>query len=335
MASIQKTAKGYRIQYFNRGARLSASFPTKRECQEWLAAQEQQRDTPPSKRVTVHMLLTEYSEKVTAKKKSADQEAKVIIALQKRFPDLMTKNIGEVTKADISEWRDIMLNEASPRTGRKNKTSTVLRYWTVFNNAFEIAIKDWGWLTANPMKGVTRPKDQRPRDRIITANERDKLLYVMGYKEDSPLKNIAQRVAAVFLFAWETGMRAGEIRNLTFADISGRVAKVTDAKTDAGVREVPLSLKALKIIDQARLGHKGGETIFELRSDQLDANFRKYREKAGLEGFTFHDTRATAITHLSKKLDILELAKAIGHKNLDMLMVYYREPAESIAAKLD
>ena len=55
---------------------------------------------------------------------------------------------------------------------------------------------------------------------------------------------------------------------------------------------------------------------------------------AAVEGFTFHDARATAITRLAKKVDVLTLARIVGHKNLSQLMVYYRESAEDIAKKL-
>jgi integrase len=51
-------------------------------------------------------------------------------------------------------------------------------------------------------------------------------------------------------------------------------------------------------------------------------------------GLNFHDARAEAITRLSRKLSILELARAVGHKNLAELQTYYRESAEDIAKKL-
>jgi len=334
MASIQKTKNGFRIQYFNRGQRLSATFSTKRECKEWEAAREAEAKIPPAKRITFAGLLDEYEKKVTVNKDSAENESKRIKTLKERYPDLMAKLIGEVDKNDISTWRDSMYERPNGRGG-KVKQSSVARYWTTMNNAFEVAITDWGWLTSNPMKGVTRPKESRHRDRIITAEEREKMLFVVNYSREGNVNTLAKLVITTFLFAWETGMRAGEIRNLQWADIDGRIARLEDAKTDAGIRKVPLSKEAVRILEQVKKSKLDEDRIFPLTAKQLDSNFRKYRKKAGLAGFTFHDSRATAITHLSKKLDILALAKAIGHKNLDMLLVYYREPIEDIAARLD
>ena len=75
--------------------------------------------------------------------------------------------------------------------------------------------------------------------------------------------------------------------------------------------------------------------VFGLSSRQLDALFRKSRDKAQVIGLTFHDSRHAAITRLSKKLDVLALAKMVGHTDIRMLMVYYDESAEELARRLD
>lgn len=73
---------------------------------------------------------------------------------------------------------------------------------------------------------------------------------------------------------------------------------------------------------------------FALTGAQIDSLWRKYRDRAGIVGLRFHDLRHLAVTRLSKKLDILALARMIGHRNIKMLQVYYNESAESIAERL-
>lgn len=63
--------------------------------------------------------------------------------------------------------------------------------------------------------------------------------------------------------------------------------------------------------------------------------FRRYRERAGLEGFTFHDSRHTAATWMARKLEVLDLCKTFGWSNPKMAMVYYNPTAEDIADLLD
>ena len=45
-------------------------------------------------------------------------------------------------------------------------------------------------------------------------------------------------------------------------------------------------------------------------------------------------SRATAVTRLAKRLDILDLARMIGHRDIRSLSVYYRATAADIARKL-
>ncbi len=94
-------------------------------------------------------------------------------------------------------------------------------------------------------------------------------------------------------------------------------------------REVALSKKAIKLY---LLVFKSG---LKINSISLDALFRKYRNKTDIIDLHFHDSRHQAITDLSKKLDVMDLARMIGHKDLKSLMIYYNETASSIASKLD
>jgi integrase len=78
------------------------------------------------------------------------------------------------------------------------------------------------------------------------------------------------------------------------------------------------------------------DPVFGLTSRQIDALWRKIRGKAGVEGLNFHDARAWALTRLSRRVDVLTLARISGHRDLSLLMrVYYRESAADIAARLD
>lgn len=49
----------------------------------------------------------------------------------------------------------------------------------------------------------------------------------------------------------------------------------------------------------------------------------------------FHDSRHEAITRLAKKLDVLALARAVWHRDLRMLQIYYNESATDLAKRLD
>lgn len=306
--------------------RSSKTFNSRRECVEWAAEQTRLIETPTHK-ITFGDALSEYLKKESPKKKGERWDAIRINAFLRNDSELCAKLIGDITKADIANWRDRRVKEVSD--------STVLREWSLLSSVFNVCINEWGWLTTNPMRGVKKPKNPPPRDRLISAEEIEQMDYVAGYSHDSDLTILTQRAIAAMHFAIETAMRAQEILLLECNDLSWRIAHVKTSKTRAGIRNVPLSIVAMGIIERLRKANGAKKTVFELSKSQLDSLFRKTRNKAGLAGFTFHDSRATAITRLSKKLDILALAKMIGHKNLSLLMVYYRNGAQELVSKPD
>jgi integrase len=70
-------------------------------------------------------------------------------------------------------------------------------------------------------------------------------------------------------------------------------------------------------------------------SKTMSTLYRKAVKTTPIENLTFHDSRHEAITRLADKLDVLELARMVGHKNINQLMTYYNKTAEQLAAKLD
>lgn len=202
----------------------------------------------------------------------------------------------------VADWQQRRLKAISSASVRRERN--------LLNNVFEIARKEWRWLSANPFAGVRRPKDGRPRTRIATSDEIDKLV-----SKASP------KLRQAIVFALETGMRAGEIASQPRID--GRVAYLTDTKNGTA-REVPLSSRAIEAWSEG----------IDLSAGSISTMFARLCRDIGIKGLTFHDLRATAITRLARKLDALQLAKMIGHKNPKMLMVYYRESAADIAELL-
>ena len=103
--------------------------------------------------------------------------------------------------------------------------------------------------------------------------------------------------------------------------------RVVTIKTKTEARaEIPIGRIAARLISA---------TKFTVSANEGSVLFSKLCRELMIEGLTFHDTRGTALTHLSRKVDVLVLAKISRHKNLSLLSnVYYRATAEQIAAKI-
>lgn len=211
---------------------------------------------------------------------------------------------------------------------------SVRREWALLSHACSIAAKEWKWLSENPMQDVRKPVGEEARDRIATQDELDRITDTLGYSRDETPKSVSARVGASVLFAVETAMRAGEIAGLTWdrVFIDRRFCSVIGGKTVAAKRDVPLSSEALRILEQMP---KDSSLVFNLKTSQMDALFRKARGNSLVEGLRYHDLRATGITRLAQRLNILELARSVGHRDLKMLQVYFRDSAEEISKKLD
>lgn len=156
------------------------------------------------------------------------------------------------------------------------------------------------------------------------------VLAQLGYIEGAPIETTSQRIAVSYLVALETAMRAGEILSLnrSTVDYIRRVATLIDTK-NGDRREVPLSSRAAKLLKSV------DPEYFTVSSAVHSQLFRRAVKNAGIEDLRFHDSRAAGLMKLSKKLDVLELARMVGHRDVRSLMIYYRQSAEDIAKLLD
>ncbi|MDR0716780.1 MAG: site-specific integrase [Azoarcus sp.] len=168
---------------------------------------------------------------------------------------------------------------------------------------------------------------------MISVDEIARLVLGFGYSPDSEPVTTTARVGAAFLFAIETAMRCREICKLTWDSVDRSVAHLSMTKNGFS-RKVPLSQEALRIIGQFSW-FENDSRIFRLRTSQVDALFRKVRERAMINDLHFHDTRHEAITRLAQKIMILDLARMAGIRDLRILMRYYNAKPQDIALRLD
>lgn len=326
MASIQKTAKGYRAQIKKLGVRDSQVFPTRREAVEWAARRELEistnKNTPEGERTTLRAVLRKYAEEISPTKRGEDKEI-IRLAAFERYALPLDLPVSEVSGPDIAKFRDSRLKTV--------KESSVLRELNTLSSVFEVARKEWGLISANPCKEIRRPSQPAHRQRVLHWREIRAMLRQMGYSNDGGIESPRHAIAVCFLVALRTGMRAGELCSLTWGNVHDRYVHLPSTKNGRS-RDVPLSTMAKAKVERMR-GYDE-KLVFGLTTASLDALFRKYRGLAELSGFTWHDTRHTAATMLSRKVDMLTLCKIFGWRDSRFALVYYNPSAESIADML-
>lgn len=326
MAYFRRSGKGWRAEIEKLGVRDSATFPTKREAQEWAAAREAEITAGKTGQVikaTLSDVIERYVKEVTPKKSSSRTEKLRLGALQ-RHP-LAKKIMQDITPSDLASWRDERLQSVTP--------ASVLREINSLKALWRQAKKlEWNYIDHEPWKEVTMPKAPPPRTQTFTQKQVDKIVAALNYDGGKP--EIRKHEAAIaFLLSLETAMRAGEIVSLRWKNIDMKAMTAYLPKTkNSDERYVPLSSVARELI--SRMEGVSKERVFRISPGVLSTYFRRARNEAGLKDLTFHDARATAITRLSKKLDILELARMVGHRDPRSLMIYYRASPTDIAKKL-
>ena len=322
MATFKKLASGrWQAQIARAGKRAANSFDTKRDAKDWASRQEYLflNPVPVGSDILLRDAFDRYAREVSVLRKGEKWE---VVRLNRFGQD----NIGlipmdKLLASDFSNWRDRRLKDVS--------AASVAREMNLMSSVMTVARKEWGLILTNPIADVRVPKKPPPRDRVVTDSELEALSLSAG----SDLKHVTARVFHAFLFACETAMRAGEIVGLTWehVDLDRRVAHLPMTK-NGYPRDVPLSKEAVRLLQAL----PDNDTVFDLNSSQTDVLWRKLRDRAAVVGLTFHDSRRTATTRLSKKLDVLELAKMTGHRDLKILLnTYYKSDAADVARRLN
>lgn len=338
MATISKRATGYQAQVRRKGfPAISKAFASKRDAESWARQIESEMDRgayldrSEAERTTFGDLLDRYAKEVTPFKKSAASEGQRI----KRFlreDRLVYYKTTALSGKLIAEWRDKRLLVVSG--------STVNRELNLISHVINTARKEWGIHITNPVELIRRPKENRGRERRLSADEEKRLLaeleltcrsetgaYTAGGTHNPWIKPIV-------VFAIETGMRRGEILSLTWdrVDLKKRVTRLVDSKNGEG-RSVPLTLKATALL--AALPRSIDGRVFATTNDAVKLAFVRAVERAKIANLHFHDLRHEAVSRLFEKgLNVMEVASVSGHKTLQMLKRYTHLSSEKLLLKI-
>lgn len=324
MASVYKYKDKYRVQLYAGGKRESGVFPTRREAAAWALEREAELRGQRLPEKTLLDAMRRFANEVSETRGGGDKE-RIRLKSFERFRIAGCK-LEALTPADFSAWRDMRLADGL-------KPGSVARDMNLLRAVLEVSRRDWHWLRENPMRDVRWPKQPKGRARRISDEEERGLVAGFGLAAGLKAETATQRVGLAFLFALETAMRSGEILALTWDHVHLTKRFVHLPKTKNGdARDVPLSTKAVGIL--AALP-RSDTPVFNLTSPLRDALFRKVRDKTPHTAVHFHDTRAEAIWRLSKRLDVMQLARMIGHRDLKSLMIYYSESASAMAELLE
>lgn len=331
MAKPVRRGKRWGVQFSHAGVRYSATFPTATECNDWQIRKRLELQAEGAGRAgDVHSLneaLRRYAREVSPKHKGERWEVVRIERMARELP--ITLPLSQVKPDHVIAWRDARLRTVS--------AASVTRELNLLSSIFNSAIREWRWIKSNPVSEVSRPPAAPHRERIITRSEVRRMLRALGYRPRGEIVGERKIVGAVFVFALRTGMRSSEITGLRWRNVHDSWVRLPDTKNGTR-RDVPLSRSARRLIQRMR--GTDHDHVFPVSAGSRDAIFRAARDRAGLDGFHFHDARHCFATRIGAtvgqpgRLSFPEFVRVMGWRDPRFAMVYVNPSAEDLARKL-
>jgi integrase len=321
VAYVRPYGKGqFRCEVEKLGVRDSQIFDRKGDAQRWGIQREAEIEAEKTGRgVTFSQVAGRYLREVSTKKKSAVEWETRRMGYFAEFFGASTP-VLTITRKKVAAWVDHRLQTV---TG-----STVNREANLLSNLFRKA-RMWEYMTGNPMEGVDWPDDEDPRTVVWRWQQvRRVLRYCQGSQGVK-----TQQVGIAFHIALRTAMRAKEV---LLASKRGQLAVISDSKTTRKGKEVTIPLTH----QGRRVMTRYAGTPWVVEANELSVLFHKAALACGVrvkgeDGPTFHDARATALTHMARRMPVEQLQRISRHRDINVLTrTYYRITNEQIAANL-
>jgi integrase len=222
------------------------------------------------------------------------------------------KMLSEITPEQIANFKVARAAEVS--------NSTTNRDVSFLKMALNLAV-DWGKLEKNPAARVKMLPEPPSIERILTADETQRLLAAAG-----------PRLKPILVTALGTGMRRGELFALKWVDIDfdhGMIyVRMSKSNKSRKIPVGPTVLATLQALPRwsefVFPGQKQGRPL-----QSISRSFKTACADAKIEGFRLHDCRHTYATELlDRGVEIMTVSRILGHSSIMMTAKYLHTSAE-------
>ncbi len=277
--------------------------------------------------------------------------------LNTSFAEFRPLKLSEITPLLVERWR-------SERLKAGTKPSTVNRDLDDLKSSLGKA-QQWGFIETHPIEKVKRTRvDDRATVRFLTDDEHKRLLTALDDREERlrtgrdsanawravrkypllpDLRTVpyADHLKPMMLVSLHTGLRYGELANLTWDDVHLDRAILTihgfKAKSQK-TRHIPLNSAAMEVL--AAWNTQRMETsplVFPSRDggpfDNVRSSWEEVLKDAGITKFRWHDMRHTFASWLVMRgVDLNTVRELLGHSDYQMTLRYAHLAPEHKAA---
>jgi len=309
----------YRVQIRLQGVYRSATFPTLADARQWAYVTEgalraqQHFPTLEAAHHTLGELLERYGREVlpTKSPRTAVNQAAQLAWWTQQLGHL---HLDQLTPARLAACRDRLAADRAP--------GTVNQYLASLSHACSVAVTEWAWLEASPVRRVRRLREPRGRVRFLAEAERARLLQACRASHNRALYPLV-------VLALATGARKMELLQLTWRDVNLQRATITLQHTkNRERRTLPLADLALAEVQTlAKVRRIDTPLLFPRADGQQPIDVRyawaQALQAAQIADCRFHDLRHSAASYLAMHgASLVEMAEVLGHKTLQMVQRY-------------
>lgn len=242
--------------------------------------------------------------------KTKDQMYKDVGLMMVKFPSL-----EKINKKAVKTWLEGLEEKGQGEASLKRIVSFCRNYWKYLQS------QDVVELDNDPFFGVIKMTKNKKASTAgswtpFKPSDVVALWKKAGDKQDSQLQSL------IMMGAY-TGARIAELCALKVADVTADSFHITDAKTIAGIREVPIHSSIKELVDELKKDSDDGYLLSGLtfnkygdRSNAIGKRFGNLKEANGYSsGHVFHSIRKT-LTTLLENAGVSEnlAADIVGHE---------------------
>lgn len=238
----------------------------------------------------------------------------------------------EVKRREVQRWLNDQLAEGKASKTLQRDLSDVRGYWR-YLQSLQVVDEE-----RDPLDKLTlaRTAPTGPKRQPFTADEVVRLVRAAEAEQDPEMADLIR------LGMW-TGARIDELCALKVENVHGDHFDIVDAKTQAGVRQVPVHDQLKPTLDRLTKASKDGYVLsgltfnkFGSRSNAIGKRFGRMKARLGFgPEYVFHSIRKTVST-LLENASVAEnvAADILGHEKPTMTYGLYSGGA-SLALKRD
>lgn len=241
------------------------------------------------------------------------------------------------TRNDVARYQQELLTNPEAELHTTRSIASVNKELGKLRRMFNIAVRE-KWLPQNPFNnGESLIGVETHRLRILSRDEETRLFAAIE------LEPKRAHLKGICLLALDCALRRGEIFTLKWSDISFEHRTITvrafNSKT-ARSRTVAMTIRVYQELEKLwQESEQESEALVFGNLTTIRKGFGKALAAARIEGFHFHDCRATSISRMiAAGIPPAEVMRISGHSTLSAFYIYERTNMDSVyraAAALD